>query len=145
MEPIKNTFSLKTNKSNIIEGFSLGIKIFHYFFFQKSSVVIPLALMKVLLPLTWLFFQLLTSFIFLFTACFFLHYFMHSNYGSIGSFVFLKMVGTSRRNLFCYLDTKSLRHANCLLASVFCHVSSRKGQGTAIRFNYGGTVHLTSL
>lgn len=48
-------------------------------------MVILLALMKVFLVKTWLFFLLLISSIILFTACFFLHYFMHSDYDSTGS------------------------------------------------------------
>lgn len=96
MEPIKNVFSLKPNKRDIIEGFILGIRIFHQFFFQKISVVVPFALIKAFLVQTCFFSLLLISFIVLFTACFFCTA-LHTGIMIVLDLI-MRMVGTRLQN-----------------------------------------------
>lgn len=86
MEPIKNVFSLKPNKRDIIEGFILGIKIFHQFFFQKISVVVPFALIHAFLVQTCFFFLIAHKFYSSLYCLFFLHCFTHWDYDSTGSY-----------------------------------------------------------
>jgi len=68
VEPIKNTFSLETNKSDITEGFSLGIQIFPLI---KKLCSYPIGFNEGIVGTNLIFFPVTPKFIFLF-AIFFL-------------------------------------------------------------------------